>query len=101
MEDVHLHSVSDELGLLGPWAQVLAGLLRHPGQALQETLEGTARSLGLTGLISLRSSGHGAALRVPQHKDQLGTQLAGAELQAANDAPFCLRNSWKFSITRG
>ena len=46
VEDVHLHSVSDELGLLDPWAQVLAGLLRHPGQALQETLRALSGALG-------------------------------------------------------
>ena len=43
VEDVHL--VSDELGLLSAWAQVLAGLLRHPSQALQKALEGTAGAL--------------------------------------------------------
>ena len=100
VEDVHLHRVSDELGLLDPLAQVLAGLLRHSSQALQETLQGTARCLGLSGLESLRSSGHGATLRVPQHQDQLGAQLAGAELQAANNAPFCLSNNAKFAIAR-
>ena len=46
------------------------------------------QQLGLLSWSGIRSSGH--ALRVPQHQDQLGAQLASAELQAANDAPFCL-----------
>ena len=49
-------TASDELGLLGPWAQVLTGLTSW-------------------------------APNLPVQK-----------LQAANDAPFCLRNSWKFAL---
>ena len=102
VEDIHLDSMgSDGIGVRAR-THLLLGLLRNDTQVLQKPLQCRASFLGRTLGIQKRLGGavDSTALRMAEDQHQAAAQIARAELQAANNAAFCLSYLLRLSCNR-
>ncbi len=95
MEDIHPHAMSHQSLLIHSHSKLPMSLLCYTRQAHQEAFQCTSCTHGLLALlaiqVSLGSTCNGSTLGMAHHQNQLGTQLATAELQASHHAAFSMR----------
>mmetsp|Transcript_38338 Transcript_38338/g.68559 ORF Transcript_38338/g.68559 Transcript_38338/m.68559 type:complete len:575 (+) Transcript_38338:530-2254(+) len=98
VENIHLHRRRrDVCSALGGPTELLGSLGSDGSQALQESLQGAAWSLGggslFRGEVRASSPCQGSAVRVAHDDDEPAAELSHAELQAPDKATFGMRAS--------